>query len=91
MLELLADDALRGQAEAGKKARVRHGSAERAALRSRHDFRPQDQAQADGAQAAQPAGRPCLQRKAGAHRRSTSAERRAAKQALAKALRKGDA
>lgn len=34
---------------------------------------------------------PALQRKAGAHRRSTSAERRAAKQALAKALRKGDA
>jgi hypothetical protein len=30
---------------------------------------------------------PALQRKAGAHRRSTSAERRAAKQALAKALR----
>jgi hypothetical protein len=33
---------------------------------------------------------PALQRKAGAHRRSTSAERRAAKQALAQALRKGD-
>jgi hypothetical protein len=30
---------------------------------------------------------PALQRKAGAHRRSTSAERRVAKQALAKALR----
>jgi hypothetical protein len=34
---------------------------------------------------------PALQCKAGAHRRSTSAERRAAKQALAKELRKGDA
>ena len=34
---------------------------------------------------------PALQRKAGAHRRSTSAERRAAKQALEKALHKGDA
>jgi hypothetical protein len=34
---------------------------------------------------------PALQRKAGAHRRSASAERQAAKQALAKALRKGEA
>ena len=38
-----------------------------------------------------PVAVPALQRKAGAHRRSSAAERRAARQALAKALREGDA